>query len=30
VEPKDEEELFFDENGKIIDPPKVVKGTFVR
>ena len=30
VEPKDEEELFFDENGKIIDPPKVVEGTFVR
>ena len=30
VELKDEEELFFDENGKIIDPPKVVEGTFVR
>ena len=30
VEPKDKEELFFDENGKIIDPLKVVEGTFVR
>jgi hypothetical protein len=29
VEPKDKEELFFDENGKIIDPLKVVEGTFI-
>jgi hypothetical protein len=29
VEPKDEEELFFDKNGKIIDPLKVVEGTFI-
>jgi hypothetical protein len=29
IEPKDEEELFFNKNRKIINPLKVVKGTFV-
>jgi hypothetical protein len=29
VELKNKEELFFNENRKIIDPLKVVKGTFI-
>jgi hypothetical protein len=29
VELKDKEELFFNKNRKIIDPLKVVKGTFI-
>jgi hypothetical protein len=29
IEPKDEEELYFNENGKIIDPLKVVESTSV-